>query len=184
MDGSDETAVLSARPLDVVLPHPLPVVVKILGLPEADPLMMTLTQQRFGGEDSDLQREELTPEAIAAILLDLFAYFSDVTEIGGHRVAKGEMVFLSHRGANLDPKVFDDPLRFDIERRCGRLTDLVRRRETLLSRRAAGTHGIAIDVQPDHPRDHLGRVAGTPTTSLTTFVGGHKTLPIRATLRN
>ena len=26
------------------------------------------------------------------------------------------MVYLSYKGANLDPKVFDDPLRFDIER--------------------------------------------------------------------
>lgn len=65
---------------DVALPYPLHVILKILGLPEDDfPRMLQLTQQRFGGEDPDLQREELSPEAIGAILMDFMAYFSGVT---------------------------------------------------------------------------------------------------------
>ena len=65
---------------DVALPYPLHVILKILGLPEDDyPRMLQLTQQLFGGEDPDLQREELSPEAIGAILMDFMTYFSGVT---------------------------------------------------------------------------------------------------------
>ncbi len=65
---------------DVALPYPLHVILKILGLPEDDfPRMLQLTQQLFGGDDPDLQREELSPEAIGAILTDFMAYFSGVT---------------------------------------------------------------------------------------------------------
>nr|XP_061811372.1 cytochrome P450-terp-like [Nerophis lumbriciformis] len=38
------------------------------------------------------------------------------TEVAGHRIKKGEWLYLSYKAANLDPKVFEDPLRFDIER--------------------------------------------------------------------
>ena len=269
--------------VDVALPYPLHVILKILGLPEEDyPRMMTLTQQLFGGEDPDLQREELTPEAIAAILMDFFAYFNGVTtdrrehpsddlasliangrigdnplgdletmgyyvivataghdttssamaggfralverpdqlqllqerpelmnnaieemirwttpvrhfmrtatddtELGGHRVAKGEMVFLSYKGANLDPKVFEDPLRFDIERpNADRQISFGFGKHFCLGAQLARMElrSMFSRIIPEIASVEL---AGTPTTSLTTFVGGHKTLPIRYTLRD
>lgn len=38
------------------------------------------------------------------------------TEIAGRDVKAGDRVYLSYKAANLDPKVFDDPRRFDVER--------------------------------------------------------------------
>ena len=38
------------------------------------------------------------------------------TEIGGHRVRKGDKIYLSYAAANRDPTVFVDPHRFDIAR--------------------------------------------------------------------
>ena len=56
-------------------------ILRILGLPETDfPRMLTLTQQLFGQEDPDLQRGELSPEMGAAVLMDFYNYFKDLTE--------------------------------------------------------------------------------------------------------
>ena len=38
------------------------------------------------------------------------------TEICGQPIAKGDWLYLSYKAANLDPKVFPDPLRFDVTR--------------------------------------------------------------------
>ena len=38
------------------------------------------------------------------------------TEIAGQKVQAGDRLYLSYKAANLDPKVFDEPRRFDIER--------------------------------------------------------------------
>ena len=38
------------------------------------------------------------------------------TEILGQEIKKGDWLYLSYKAANLDPKVFEDPLTFDIER--------------------------------------------------------------------
>ncbi len=66
--------------VDIAIPFPLQVILKILGLPEADyGRMLTLTQQLFGGQDPDLQRQELTPEVIAEIIGDFYAYFTELT---------------------------------------------------------------------------------------------------------
>jgi len=65
---------------DIALPFPLQVILKILGLPPEDyPRMLQLTQELFGGEDPDLQREELTPEVINQVLMDFYGYFTALT---------------------------------------------------------------------------------------------------------
>jgi cholest-4-en-3-one 26-monooxygenase len=38
------------------------------------------------------------------------------TELGGHSIKAGEAVAMNFTVANYDPSMFDDPLRFDIER--------------------------------------------------------------------
>jgi cytochrome P450 len=267
--------------IDVALPYPLHVILKILGLPEEDyPRMLTLTQQLFGGEDPDLQREELSPEAIAAVLMDFFTYFAGVTadrrehptddlasliangrlgddplgdletigyyvivataghdttssamaggfralvehpdqlrllqerpdlmnnaieemirwtapvrhfmrtatadtELHGHELHKGDLVYLSYKGANLDPKVFDDPLRFDIERsNADRQISFGFGKHFCMGAQLARMELRSLFSRLV-PLIESVELAGTPTTMQTTFVGGHKTLPIRYTL--
>ena len=65
---------------DVALPYPLQVILSILGLPESDyPRMLALTQQLFGQEDPDLQREPPSAEAQAKIIGDFYEYFTGIT---------------------------------------------------------------------------------------------------------
>lgn len=65
---------------DIALAYPLQVILSILGLPEADyPRMIKLTQELFGVEDPDLQREALSPEQAAEVVLDFYRYFTDLT---------------------------------------------------------------------------------------------------------
>ena len=66
---------------EVAIPYPLQVILAILGLPEADyPRMLQLTQELFGAEDPDLQRDSGTPEEIQAVLLDFYQYFTELTK--------------------------------------------------------------------------------------------------------
>jgi cytochrome P450 len=269
--------------IDVALPYPLHVILKILGLPEEDyPRMLTLTQQLFGGEDPDLQREELSPEAIAAVLMDFVGYFAGVTadrrehptddlasliangrlgddplgdletigyyvivataghdttssamaggfralvdhpdqlrllqarpelmnnaieemirwtapvrhfmrtttsdtELHGHQLHAGDLVYLSYKGANLDPKVFDDPLRFDIERpNADRQISFGFGKHFCMGAQLARMELRSL-FSRIVPVIETVELAGTPTTMQTTFVGGHKTLPIRYRLRD
>jgi cytochrome P450 len=61
---------------DIAMPYPLQVILSILGLPEQDyPRMLKLTQELFGAADEEYSRGA-TPEAIQAVILDFFAYFS------------------------------------------------------------------------------------------------------------
>ncbi len=104
------------------------------------------------------------------------------TEVLGQKIRKGDWLYLSYKAANLDPKVFEDPLRFDIERSnadrqvsfgygvhfC--LGAQLARNEI----RSLFTHVV--------PRLETVELAGDPATMKTTFVGGHKTLPIRYSL--
>ena len=104
------------------------------------------------------------------------------TEIAGHKIKKGEWLYLSYKAANLDPKVFDDPLRFDIER-------------SNADRNISFGFGVHFCLGAQLARNEIRSLFGTlipriesialdgpPSTMKTTFVGGHKTLPIRYTL--
>ncbi len=267
--------------VDIALPFPLQVILKILGLPEEDfPRMLTLTQELFGGQDPDLQRDDISPEVMNEVIGDFFAYFTELTaarranpgddlasliangeiddapmpdletlgyyiiiataghdttssamaggmralienpdqlaalqadpdlipnaveemirwtapvrhfmrtaqedtEILGQPIAKGDWLYLSYKAANLDPKVFENPLTFDVQR-------------SNADRNVSFGFGAHFCLGAQLARNELRRLfahliprigsielAGEPTTMKTTFVGGHKTLPIRYTL--
>ena len=268
--------------VDIALPYPLQVILGLLGLPPEDyERMLVLTQQLFGSEDPDLQRdEERTPEALGAVVADFNRYFTELTkdrrtnptedlasliangqidgapmpeletfgyytiiataghdttsaamaggmqalierpeqleklranpellpnaveemirwtspvrhfmrtaqadaEVLGQKIQKGDWLYLSYKGANLDPKVFADPLRFDIER------------ENANKQIAFGTGvhfclGATLARNELHslfshllPRLETIELDGTPASMKTTFVGGLKTLPVRYAL--
>jgi cytochrome P450 len=106
------------------------------------------------------------------------------TEICGQKIKKGEWLYLSYKAANLDPKVFTDPLVFDITRSnsdkqicfgfgahfC--LGAQLARNEM----RSLFTHLV--------PRIESIEFDGTPTMIRALLVGGHKTLPIRYRIKN
>jgi len=101
------------------------------------------------------------------------------TEIAGQSVAAGDRVYLSYAAGNLDPAVFDEPLRFDV----GRDT---------ADRHVAFGHGVHFCLGAQLARLELrslfGRLvpeiehielAGAAATTQTTAVGGVKRLPVR-----
>lgn len=104
------------------------------------------------------------------------------TEVLGQEIRKGDWLYLSYKAANLDPKVFEDPLVFDVERHNA-------------DRNISFGFGVHYCLGAQLARNELRRLFGTilprlssvelagdPATMKTTFVGGHKTLPIRYTL--
>lgn len=267
---------------DIALPYPLRVILALLGLPESDyPRMLALTQQLFGQEDPDLQRDPPSPETFAAIVMDFYSYFTELstdrranpredlatliangtidgeplpdlesmgyyvivataghdttssamaggmhalvehqdqlrrlqdepdllnnaieemlrwtapvrhfmrtaqedTEICGQEIKKGDWLYLSYKAANLDPKVFENPLRFDIAR-------------ANADKQISFGYGVHFCLGAQLARNELRSLFGhlvprlesvafdgPATTAKTTFVGGHKTLPITYTLR-
>lgn len=105
------------------------------------------------------------------------------TEVLGQPIKAGDWLYLSYKAANIDPKVFPDPLRFDVER-------------ANADRHLAFGFGAHFCLGAQLARNELRRLfqhivprldsielAGEPTVMKTTFVGGHKTLPIRYELR-
>ncbi len=104
------------------------------------------------------------------------------TEVAGVRIAKGDWLYLSYLAGNLDPSIFDEPLRFDVAR-------------PNADRHIAFGYGVHFCLGAQLARLELRslfahlvprlkslELAGIPQTAKTTFVGGHKTLPIRYTL--
>src|ERR1700686_5275549 len=104
------------------------------------------------------------------------------TDVAGVEIAKGDWLYLSYLAGNVDPEVFDDPLRFDVTRRNA-------------DRHIAFGYGIPFCLGAQLARMELRslfgqlvprldflELKGTPQTAKTTFVGGHKTGPIRYTL--
>lgn len=104
------------------------------------------------------------------------------TEVGGQQIKKGDWLMLSYIAGNLDPRMFDNPLAFDVTRHNA-------------DRHIAfgfGTH-FCLGAQLARmelrslfahvvPRLESVEVSGEVATSKATFVSGHKTLPIRYTL--
>ena len=65
---------------EIAVNFPLYVIMSLLGLPEEDfPRMHKLTQEMFGGDDDEYNKRGGTPEEQLAVLLDFFAYFSQLT---------------------------------------------------------------------------------------------------------
>ena len=262
---------------EVALPYPLQVILEVLGLPESDyATMLRLTQELFGQEDPDLQREPQSPEAREKVVEDFFAYFralaadrrahpsddlatliangvvdgqpiaelpmlgyyiivataghdttssalaggmhllathpeslerlraepellpnaveemlrrtapvrhfvrtvAEPTEVAGQELGPGERIYLSYKAANLDPKVFADPQRFDITR-------------ANASKQLSFGHGahfcLGAQLARNEMRSLFGalvprlesvELAGEATMACSTFVGGHKSVPI------
>ena len=64
---------------DIAAHYPLFVILSLLGLPESDfARIRTLTQEMFGGQDSELQRGQ-APEELIQSGLDMLAYFQRLT---------------------------------------------------------------------------------------------------------
>ncbi|WP_214326657.1 cytochrome P450 [Nonomuraea sediminis] len=64
---------------DIAAHYPLYVILSLLGLPESDfPRMLRLTQELFGGADSE-RRRGTTAEEQLSVLMDFFAYFQELT---------------------------------------------------------------------------------------------------------
>jgi len=64
---------------EVAVNYPLYVILSLLGLPESDfPRMLKLTQEMFGGDDTEFQRGNKTDDMLA-VLLDFFNYFNALT---------------------------------------------------------------------------------------------------------
>jgi cytochrome P450 len=104
------------------------------------------------------------------------------TEVAGVKIAQGDWLYLSYLAGNLDPAVFDDPLRFDITRHNA-------------DKHIAFGYGIHFCLGAQLARTELRslfghlvprlaslELSGEPQTAKTTFVGGHKTVPIRYSL--
>ena len=65
---------------DIAVDFPLYVIMSLLGLPEDDfGRMHALTQEMFGGDDDEYKRDGGSLEDQFAVLLDFFAYFSQLT---------------------------------------------------------------------------------------------------------
>jgi cytochrome P450 len=65
---------------DIAVDFPLYVIMSLLGLPESDfGRMHALTQEMFGGDDDEYKRDGGSLEDQLAVLLDFFAYFSELT---------------------------------------------------------------------------------------------------------
>ncbi|MGH8985375.1 MAG: cytochrome P450 [Acidimicrobiia bacterium] len=104
------------------------------------------------------------------------------TEVGGVEIATGDEGVPVLPGRHLDPAVFDDPLRFDVTRHNA-------------DRHIAFGYGIHLCLGAQLARVELRslfaqlvprlqslELSGEPQTAKTTFVGGHKTVPIRYSL--
>ncbi|MBH0776649.1 cytochrome P450 [Nocardia bovistercoris] len=64
---------------EIAVHYPLYVIMSLLGIPESDyPMMLSLTQELLGGDDSEYQRG-VTPEEKTNSLLEMFAYFQRLT---------------------------------------------------------------------------------------------------------
>lgn len=103
--------------------------------------------------------------------------------IAGTQIRVGDWLYLSYLAGNLDPSVFPDPLRFDVTRHNA-------------DRHIAFGYGIHFCLGAQLARMELRslfghlvprldslELSGEPTTAKTTFVGGHKSVPIRYALR-
>ncbi len=101
------------------------------------------------------------------------------TEVAGHTIRPGDWVYLSYLGANMDPTVFDDPLRFDVARpNADRHVAFGHGRHFCLG---AGLARLELRSLFDRLVPRLAAVErdGPARTDRTTFVGGHSSLPIR-----
>ncbi|MCV7154058.1 cytochrome P450 [Mycolicibacterium pyrenivorans] len=129
-------------------------------------------------------RPELWPTAVEEILrLDSPVQMSariarrDV-EVAGTAVKRGELVIIHLAGANRDPKVFDDPHRFDIEREnAGKHLSFSAGRHFCLGAALARAEG-EVGLRTFFERYPDARLAGAGSRRDTRVLRGWSTLPI------
>ena len=106
------------------------------------------------------------------------------TEIAGQQIKKGDWLMANFAAANLDPRLFDDPTRFDIHRENADkqiafgfgMHFCLGAQLARLEMRSLFEHLV--------PELESAEIAGEPTTVQAVFVSGHKQLPIRYSLRS
>ena len=104
------------------------------------------------------------------------------TELLGQEIKAGDWVYLSYKAANLDPKVFNAPLRFDIARpNADRHLSFGFGAHFCLGAQLARNELRSL-FSHVLPRLESVELAGDPATMKTLFVGGYKSLPLRYTL--
>jgi cytochrome P450 len=101
------------------------------------------------------------------------------TEIGGVDIAKGDLVYLSYLAANRDPRVFENPHRFDVGRpNADRHVAFGFGAHFCLGAQLARME-LRTLFRDLLPRLEHVELAGPASSMKTTFVGGTKALPIR-----
>ncbi|MEM8621205.1 MAG: cytochrome P450 [Actinomycetota bacterium] len=108
---------------------------------------------------------------------------ADDTEIAGVPISKGDWLMVNFAAANLDPRVFDDPVQFDVEREnADKQIAFGFGMHFCLGAQLARLEMRSLFEHLVPEIDEL-EIAGTPTTVQGVFVSGHKQLPIRYRLR-
>jgi len=148
---------------------------------------------RLATNPEALRRLQAEPELIANAVEEMIRLASPVrhfmrhaqedTEIAGQPIAAGDWLMLNYTAANLDPRLFDDPLTFDVAR-------------PNADKHIAFGFGIHFCLGAQLARMELRslftrlipelesvELDGEAATSKAVFVSGHKRLPIRYTLR-
>lgn len=92
---------------DIAVWYPLRVIMMILGVPEKDEaLMLKLTQELFGANDPDMQRDAPTEEERNKTLLDFFTFFTQIT--AERRANPGEDVATTIANAQVNGELIGD----------------------------------------------------------------------------
>jgi len=91
---------------DIAMHYPLYVILSLLGLPESDfAQIRKLTQEMFGGQDTELQRGQ-TPEEQLQAALDMLAYFQRLT--ADRRAEPTEDLASTIANARVDGELLND----------------------------------------------------------------------------
>jgi cytochrome P450 len=91
---------------EIAVKYPLYIILTLLGLPESDfPRMLKLTQEMFGGDDTEFQRGGKTDDMLA-VLLDFFNYFAALT--ASRREQPTEDLSSAIANATIDGKPLSD----------------------------------------------------------------------------
>ncbi len=129
-------------------------------------------------------RPELWPNAVEEILrldspVQMSARFaSHDVEVAGTAIKRGELVLIYLAGVNRDPKVFDDPNRFDIERsNAGKHLSFSAGRHFCLGAALARAEG-EVGLRTFFERCPTSRLAGAGSRRDTRVLRGWSTLPI------
>jgi cytochrome P450 len=139
-----------------------------------------------------LDRLRQDPELLPTAVEEMIRWVTPVKEfmrtaaedsvVGGTPIAAGESLYLAYLSANRDEDVFDDPFRFDVSRHPNKHVAFGFGPHFCLGAQLARleTRSLFAELLP---RLESIELAGQPSSSATTFVGGLKKLPVRYQIR-